>query len=92
MQTLSLTVFQIKAARRAIGLTFHELSEKTGVAVSALARMESSDLYTFPEHSNVTTVYKVRECLENHGIEFKEGNWVRLIPKSEQFTIRVKDD
>lgn len=90
LHTGELTTFQLRAARRALGLSFHDVSKETGVAVSALARMESSDLDQFPQHSNVITVYKVRSFLEQRGIEFLSDNWLRLAPGDNQLMIRVK--
>lgn len=92
MQTVDLTTFQLRAARRALGLSFHDISEHTGVAVSALARMESSDLDKFPEHSSPITVFRVRSFLEEQGIEFKEDNWIRLSSSKQDMDIRVKTE
>ena len=90
MQTVDLTAFQLRAARRALGLSYNDIFKHTGVAVSALFRMESSDLDKFPEHSSPVTVYRVRAFLEEQGIEFREDNWIRLLPSKQNLDIRVK--
>lgn len=90
LQTKDLVTFQLKAARRALNLTLKDVFEATGISVSSLHRLESADLYTFPKHTNILIVNKLRHFLEEQGIEFLAQNWVRIIPKEEQVIIRIK--
>lgn len=87
--TKELTTFQLRAARKALGITFQEISERTGVAVSSLARMEAGNVFLFPEHSSVPTVYAVRNFLESHGIRFLQNNGLQLVNPDEKIQIRI---
>lgn len=91
LQTKDLVTFQLKAARRALNLTLKDVFESTGISVSSLHRLEAADLYTFPKHTNILIVNKLRHFLEEKGIEFLASNCVRIVPKEEQMIIRIKN-
>lgn len=58
---------QIRAARALLDWTRSELSEKSGVGISALMRFESAD--GVPA-GNIKTIDAVKKALEEAGIEF----------------------
>ena len=92
LQTKDLVTFQIKAARRALGLSYGDVFSATKISVSTLARLESADIHTFPEHTDLITVHKLRLFFEERGIEFLPSNCIRLIPRDEQLIFRIKED
>jgi transcriptional regulator with XRE-family HTH domain len=87
--TKDLTTFQLRGARKALGITLKQIAAGTGIAVSSLARMESGNVFLFPEHSSVPTVYAVRNFLESHGIRFLHDNAIQLINPDEKIQIRI---
>lgn len=87
--TKDLTTFQLRGARKALGISFQKISASTGIAVSSLARMESGNVFLFPEHSSVPTVYAVRNFLESHGIRFLQDNGLQLVNPDEKIQIRI---
>jgi transcriptional regulator with XRE-family HTH domain len=87
--TKDLTTFQLRGARKALGITLKQIAEGTGIAVSSLARMESGNVFLFPEHSSVPTVYAVRNFLESQGIRFLPGNGLQLVNPDEKIQIRI---
>ena len=87
--TKDLTTFQLRAARKALGISFQQIAERTGLAVSSLARMESGNVFLFPEHSSVPTVYAVRNFLESQGIRFLPDNGLQLVNPDEKIQIRI---
>ena len=62
-----ITSGQIRAARALLDWTRSELSERSGVGISALMRFESSD--GVPA-GNIKTIDAVKKALEQAGIEF----------------------
>ena len=58
---------QIRASRALLGWSGRELAEKSGVGVTTLRRYELQD--GIPA-SNTSVLLSIKECLENHGIEF----------------------
>ena len=58
---------QIRAARSLLNWSGQQLSEKSGVGVTTLRRYELQD--GIPA-ANVKVLMAIKECLENHGIEF----------------------
>ena len=62
-----ITSSQIRAARALLDWTRSELSEKSGVGISALMRFESAD--GVPA-GNIKTIDAVKKALEEVGIEF----------------------
>lgn len=62
-----ITSGQIRAARALLDWTRSELSEKSGVGISALMRFESAD--GVPA-GNIKTIDAVKKALEQAGIEF----------------------
>lgn len=62
-----ITSGQIRAARALLDWTRSELSEKSGVGISALMRFESAD--GVPT-GNIKTIDAVKKALEEAGIEF----------------------
>lgn len=59
---------QIVAARGLLEMTQEELAQAVGVTVTALSRIESGK--AMPRSS---TLEKIRQALENRGIEFTNG-------------------
>lgn len=62
-----ITSGQIRAARALLDWTRSELSERSGVGISALMRFESAD--GVPA-GNIKTIDAVKKALEEAGIEF----------------------
>jgi transcriptional regulator with XRE-family HTH domain len=62
-----ITSSQIRAARALLNWTRSELSERSGVGVSALMRFESAD--GVPA-GNIKTIDAVKKAFEEAGIEF----------------------
>src|SRR3954451_796551 len=58
---------QIKAARSFLRWRQDELARQTGLALSTIRRLERSE---GPIEANFDTVQKIRQALENAGIEF----------------------
>jgi transcriptional regulator with XRE-family HTH domain len=58
---------QIRAARSLLNWSGQQLSEKSGVGVTTLRRYELQD--GIPA-ANVKVLMAIKECLEDHGIEF----------------------
>ena len=58
---------QIRAARALLDWTRSELSERSGVGISALMRFESAD--GVPS-GNIKTIDAVKKALEEAGVEF----------------------
>ena len=58
---------QIRAARALLGWSGTELAEKSGVGISTLRRYELQE--GIPA-ANTTVLMNIKECLEQHGIEF----------------------
>ena len=84
-----ITVFQLRAARAALKISLKKLADISGLSEGALIKLEAGDIYSRPQHSSFLTVGKVRAVLEEMGIEFYHNNFIRLVPKEEQFVIRV---
>jgi len=78
-----ITSAQIRAARAMLGWSREELSKHSGVGISALMRLESSD--GVPS-GNIKTFGAVQQAYEKSGIEFigtpESGAGVRWRPKS----------
>ncbi len=62
-----ITSSQIRAARALLDWTRSDLSERSGVGISALMRFESAD--GVPA-GNIKTIDAVKKALEEAGIEF----------------------
>ena len=62
-----ISICQIKAARVLLDWTASELSEKAGVGVATIRRYETQ---TGLPQGNFQKVIKLKEVLENAGIEF----------------------
>ena len=58
---------QIRAARALLGWSGAELAEKSGVSLTTLRRYELQ--YGIPA-ANTSVLQRIKECLENDGIEF----------------------
>ena len=58
---------QIRAARALLGWSGVELAEKSGVSLTTLRRYELQD--GIPA-ANTAVLLRIKECLENEGIEF----------------------
>tara|TARA_B100000614_G_C14506215_1_gene476667 strand:+ start:266 stop:562 length:297 start_codon:yes stop_codon:yes gene_type:complete len=84
-----ITVFQLRAARAALRLTFKKLSELSGISEGALIKLEIGDPIYPPKNSSVLTIGKVRTIFERLGIEFYQKNIIRLTQPEESFMIRV---
>ena len=62
-----ISVVQIKAARSMLGWSAVKLAEKSGCSPVTVKRYELQD--GIPA-ANTSVLLKIKECLENHGIEF----------------------
>lgn len=80
IKTNTLTTFQLKAARRALGISLKQAAKETGIAESAITRLESCDLSLFPQRSSLPTVFRLRQFLEQKGIVFLNDNMVQYCP------------
>lgn len=58
---------QIRMARAALRWTIGDLSKRAGVGERTIKRIESVDQV---ERANLTTIQKLKSCLESAGIEF----------------------
>ena len=58
---------QIRAARALLGWSGQKLAVKSGVGVATLRRYELQE--GIPA-ANTSVLLTIKECLENHGIEF----------------------
>jgi len=58
---------QIRAARALLGWSGQELAVKSGVGVATLRRYELQE--GIPA-ANTSVLLSIKNCLENHGIEF----------------------
>ena len=63
-----MTPTQCKMARAATGLNVRELGERAGVSYTTVTRFENSG------NANIATVNKLKEALENAGVEFIPEN------------------
>lgn len=75
--TKDLTVFQLKAARYALGITRDEIKNLTGISSSVLNRVEKGELAYAPKQSLPQTIYRLRSLYESHGIVFFEDNTIQ---------------
>jgi transcriptional regulator with XRE-family HTH domain len=71
---------QLRAARGIVGWHQSQLAEASGVALSTIRRMETSEVRL---RGNAESIWKVRRALENAGVVFIEqseegGPGVRL--------------
>lgn len=76
--TKDLTVFQLRAARRALNLTVREVAKELNFTPNVIVRAEKGNLYEFPSRSTVISVSKLRALFEEHGIVFLPNNTIRL--------------
>jgi len=72
----TITGAQLRAARALLGWSARELASRCDVSQSAIARAEKLDgvLSMRPRGLN-----SIRVTLEKHGIEFLDGNGVRIV-------------
>lgn len=89
VKTSNLTTFQLKAARRALSISLKQTAKETGIAESAITRLESCDLGTFPQRSSIPTVFKLRQFLEQKGIVFLDNNMVQYRLVVDPIQIRI---
>lgn len=59
---------QIRAAKAMLKWSGEDLAKKSGVSLSTIRRIESSD--GVPERQNMKTVVAIKTALEKAGIEF----------------------
>lgn len=78
-KTGDITVFQLRAARRALNITVREMSLETGLAVGVIVRGESGDLHSFPQKISLVSASRMKVFLESHGIVFLLNNTVSLL-------------
>lgn len=76
--TQDLTVFQLRAARRALNLTVREVAKELNLTPNVIVRAEQGDLYEFPSRSTVISVARLRALFEAQGIVFLPDNTIRL--------------
>ena len=77
-----ITVSQIKAARALIGWTQHDLSQKSGVSISAVAQIERG-----AGNPRATTLRILQKTFENNDVEFSDDPGVKI--RQEPFVITV---
>jgi transcriptional regulator with XRE-family HTH domain len=80
--SLVITPAQIRAARSLINLSQSELSEVTGVSQTSLSAIEREG-----KAPRGKTLEVIREALESKGVEFTQGEGVRLSDKVFNFKI-----
>tara|TARA_B100000614_G_C14499557_1_gene474098 strand:+ start:861 stop:1175 length:315 start_codon:yes stop_codon:yes gene_type:complete len=88
--TSELTVFQLRAARRALNLTVREVAKEASLATGVIVRSEAGDLYKFPEQSSVTSIAKLRVLYESEGIRFLPNNTIQLYKHISDIQFRTK--
>ncbi len=62
---------QLSAARGLVGLSQSQLAEISGVALSTIRRMESSEVRL---RGNAESIWKVQQALEDAGVVFIDEN------------------
>ncbi len=62
---------QLSAARGLVGLSQSQLAEISGVALSTIRRMESSEVRL---RGNAQSIWKVQKALEDAGVVFIDEN------------------
>lgn len=84
LKTADLTVFQLRAARRALNLTVREVSKNTSVSIGVIVRSETGDLYSFPKKASLISISKLKSYYEMHNIVFLNDNTVSLKKENEE--------
>ncbi len=71
--TFLLTRAQVRAGRVLAGLGVRALAKDADLSPTAISQLETGRT----EHAHESTLKKLRDTLENHGIEFRSGGWLR---------------
>lgn len=82
--TKDVTVFQLRAARYALGITRNEIIKKTGVSSSTLSMLENEPLFSAP--TSLRTSFTLRGFYESKGIIFFEDNAIKYDPAGDGVT------
>ncbi|CAO5677768.1 MAG: hypothetical protein HEEMFOPI_01561 [Holosporales bacterium] len=78
IKTKDLTVFQLRAARRALNLTVREVSKDTSISIGVIVRSETGDLYSFPKKSSLISISRLKAYYEMNNIVFSLDNTISL--------------
>lgn len=76
--TKDLTVFQLRAARRALNLTVREVAKDTGLSIGVIVRSETGNLKLFPPKTNLISAARLKSYYETYHILFLSNNTISL--------------
>ena len=80
-----LTGFQVRAARRGLGLSIKELSKSTSISETTLKRLEKTKLLE-PLNSGDSVISKLLSFYSTCGIKFSDGNKIEIeMPHLKEF-------
>lgn len=88
LSALNITVFQFRAARRALNLSVRKISKDTGLSTGVIVRIEAGDLFLSPKNVSLVSLSRLKAYLESHDISFMENNTLSLSPP--QKIIKIK--
>ena len=77
LYTTDITVFQLRAARRALNLTVRDVGKSTKLGTGVVVRSESGNLHD-PPNCTVMTINRLRSYYESYGIVFLSENTIRI--------------
>lgn len=77
LYTTDITVFQLRAARRALNLTVRDVGKATALGTGVVVRSESGNLYD-PPNCTVMTINRLKSYYESYGIVFLSENTIRI--------------
>ncbi|CAO5681472.1 MAG: hypothetical protein HEEMFOPI_01509 [Holosporales bacterium] len=78
IHTKNLTVFQLRAARRALNLTVREVAKDTGLSIGVIVRAETGSLKLFPQKTNLISAARLKSYYEAYHIIFLSNNTISL--------------
>ena len=91
-KTGDITVFQLRAARRALNITVREMSLETGLAVGVIVRGESGNLHLFPQKISLVSVSRMKVFLEYYGIVFLSNNTISLLLDKNEIIFKTSSE
>lgn len=77
LYTTDITVFQLRAARRALNLTVREVGKNTMLGTGVVVRSESGNLHS-PPNCTVMSINRLRTYYESYGIVFLTENTINI--------------
>lgn len=77
LYTTDITVFQLRAARRALNLTVREVGKTTTLGTGVVVRSESGNLFD-PPNCTVISINRLRTYYESYGIIFLTENTISI--------------